>query len=410
LNRRIFTQFMGEREAAELNTLLMQTVNNKDRPLTVLLPGLMGSLLSSVRGISGMLWISPSVLLNGQINLLELDESGTQDRSPDVRIQPVGLEKLYYLNLILTLANETHLFEFPYDWRLACQINANELHQALLRWSVSFPDQQFTLIGHSMGGLVIRTYLALHPVEARRLIRKVILLASPLYGSPLAAAFLTNSAPNRDISARLHPANNMVSLAGTCPAMYQLLPPPPGMFTKSRYYPADWDLYNAEAWRTGNVRQQHLDNANALYQLLDASELTVPIYQIAGTGIKTMTDIRQERSGTETSYSTVYYDSLTMGGDNQVPLYSAWNPHYTTYFINENHTGIPGNIQVRQAVLDLVYDRTPGLPQVPTAVQMPSTALNAAAIVRPFQELRQRFEQGTFNRDDLARLFFGSSS
>jgi len=52
--RRLFDQFYGEREAAELQVLLAQPTASGERPLTVLLPGIMGSLLYSVRGISAL--------------------------------------------------------------------------------------------------------------------------------------------------------------------------------------------------------------------------------------------------------------------------------------------------------------------------------------------------------------------
>jgi hypothetical protein len=42
----------------------------------VLLPGIMGSLLASVRGISAVLWFNPTVVLDGHINLLDLNDDG----------------------------------------------------------------------------------------------------------------------------------------------------------------------------------------------------------------------------------------------------------------------------------------------------------------------------------------------
>ncbi|MCE5259168.1 MAG: alpha/beta fold hydrolase [Chloroflexi bacterium] len=409
VSRRVLDQFYGEREAAELAALLQQPAEGGDRALTVLLPGIMGSLLSSIRGISAMLWINTEVFLNGQINLLELDDAGTADRSPDVEIAAVGMEKLYYLSLIVALANRTHLFEFPYDWRYANERSAEQLHRALLRWSAGYPDQKFVLIGHSMGGLVIRTYLALYPAEAEKLVGKVILLASPLYGSPLAITYLAGSAPNEDFGAKLNPANDLVRLISTLPSMYQLLPPPRELFRPSRYYPADWDLYDASAWGIATVRQEHLDGALAMYKLLDQADPQIPITQIAGNGYKTMTDVRREVDGIEVRFTSVYHQVNDQGGDEQVPLYSSWDARLTTYFVDEHHRQIPGNTLVHQAVLDLIDDRRPALPQVPLVTPLLKLPASTTLLLHQFQDFRQRLEQGTFTREDISRLFPGIS-
>ena len=114
--------------------LLTQTIKSKHPDLPVFLLGhSMGSLLASIRGISAMLWLNTTVLAQGQLDLLDLNEDGTDDRSPDVEIVPVGIEKLTYLRMILTLAKETRLYEFPYDWRRHLEDSADRLHRTFVR-------------------------------------------------------------------------------------------------------------------------------------------------------------------------------------------------------------------------------------------------------------------------------------
>lgn len=405
--RRLFDQFYGEREAAELQVLLAQPTASGERPLTVLLPGIMGSLLYSVRGISALLWINPTLFLDGQVNLLELDDKGHTDKSCDVDITAVGIEKVFYLNLIITLAQRTRFFEFPYDWRRANEHSAELLHQALLRWSSGTKGQRFNLIGHSMGGVVIRTYLAMYPAEAERLVRRVILLASPLYGAPLAIAMLAGIARENELGRHLNPANNLSELAASFPSVYQLLPAPKEYFRPTRYYPADWNIYDAEAWGIPSIRQRHLDNAAKLYKRLDALEPQMPVIQIAGTGIRTVTDIRRDEGDDGPVFTPVYQEESDLNGDDRVPLYSAWDRRLRTYFVNEHHQRFTGNALVRQAVIDLVHDRQPALPMIPSAVSL-SKPDTVTPIVRQMQEIKQRFERGTFTRDDLADLFWSS--
>lgn len=409
--RRLFDQLIGEREAAELEALLLRSPSDGERTNVVLLPGFMGSLLSSVRGISAMLWINPTVILNGHVNLLDLDTTGTRDNASDVQVMAVGIEKVFYLNLILSLARETRLYEFPYDWRYSNLHSAEQLHLALMRWSDASSSgsssQRFVLVGHSMGGMVIRTYLALYPAEAANLIQKVILLASPLQGAANAIALFTGLAPTQDVIEHLNPANNMLKLISNFPSAYELLPPPQNLYKPERSYPANWNLYDTKAWGLPQIHQHHLDAAVRHHQLLEHSDPQIPMYQIAGCNLMTMTDIRLTTADAGPGFTPIYHQSGNEGGDDTVPLYSSWNQHLKTYFVTEHHQHIPGNPLVRQAVLDLIYDRQPNLPGVPVAESESLVSmLNTSSLVQQVQELRQRFEKGTFSRDDLARLFF----
>lgn len=409
--RRLFDQLIGEREAAELEALLLSSPTKGERTNVVLLPGFMCSLLSSVRGISAMLWINPTVILNGQVNLLDLDTTGTRDNASDVQVLAVGIEKLFYLNLIISLARETRLYEFPYDWRYSNQSSAEQLHLALMRWtdanSSGSSAKRFVLVGHSMGGMVIRTYLALYPAEAANLIQKVILLASPLQGAANAIALFAGLAPTQDVIEHLNPANNMRKLVSNFPSAYELLPPPQSLFMPKRAYPVNWNLYDAQAWGLPHVHQQHLDTAVKQHQLLARSDPQIPLYQIAGCNLMTMTDIRLTTADTAPGFTPIYHQSGDEGGDDTVPLYSAWDQQIKTYFVTEHHQHIPGNPIVRRAVLDLIHDRQPNLPGTPVAEpESLVSKLNTSPLVQQVQELRQRFEKGTFSRDDLAKLFF----
>ncbi|HTF12379.1 MAG TPA: hypothetical protein VK659_29835 [Asanoa sp.] len=76
----------------------------------------------------------------------------------------------------------------PYDWRLSNRHNAALLRQRIAaRWfrdrvPLSVPnDQQVTLIGHSMGGLVARAFVE---SGGHRLTRQVITIGTPHLGAP----------------------------------------------------------------------------------------------------------------------------------------------------------------------------------------------------------------------------------
>lgn len=416
LQHRFLGRLMGEQEAEELEALLNRPAPDRDRPATVLLPGVLGSLLASVEGICALLWLNPTVILNGQMNLLDLNAEGTGDASPDVRIVPLGLEKLVYLKMVLALAHETRLYEFPYDWRRHLEWNARLLRHAIERWAQANPQRRFTLIGHSMGGMLARTYLALYPGEAQRRIERVVLLGSPVYGSPLSIMLFRGRTLHNQVFTKLHPSNDLVSMASNMPASYQLLPPPANLFPSGHAYPVNWDLYDAHEWGLPNLRQDYLDDARAWHQLVGRSDPQVPIVQIAGCHRRTLTDIwrvlRDEAGYAATAegdfpgLTLVHQETGEDSGDNSVPLWSARCTNYLIHYVEEDHQLLPRNQKVIESVLSLAHGDTPGLPtELPEPLGLLDN-LRGRPLVEQVAQLRERIEAGVLLREDLTRLFF----
>ena len=407
----VFGSLMGERELKEVRALLDRPAPTAPRASTVLLPGILGSLLSSLRGISTTLWFNPTLLLDGHLNLLDLNDDGTDDRSPDVEIQPTGIEKMYYLKMIIALANATRLYEFPYDWRRHIEHSAHILHNSLERWSQRDPDRRYVLIAHSMGGLVARAYLALYPQHAEEHIARLLLIGSPLWGVPMATAALAGAAVHTQIVSRLNDSNDAIDFVARLPSSYQLLPAPPEHYHSELPYPCDWDLYNAAAWRLPHIRQDYLDAARRLYALLDGADPQVEIAQIAGCNSRTLTrvqlsDSREQQEGEPEHLTLAYAVDGIEGGDGTVPLYATRASNITSYYVNETHDLLPGNSKVIDATLAIAQGETPKLPTDPPPAERSELPLTPVSIAQQVAQLRKRIETGSANRDDLTKLFF----
>jgi hypothetical protein len=120
------------------------------------------------------------------------------------------------------------VFEFPYDWRLSIEYNARllvascEAHLAAWRKLVAenrWADPagvQVAVVAHSMGGLVAR--YATEVLDLSALVRQIITLGTPFYGS-LKAARMMATGEGAPVPRRAAQA-----LARTSPGVYDLLP------------------------------------------------------------------------------------------------------------------------------------------------------------------------------------------
>lgn len=379
------------------------------REPVVLLPGIMGSLLSSIRGVTSLLWINPAIFLEGKGNWLDLNADGTGDADPSVEVVPVSIEKLFYLKFSLILRKQVQLYEFPFDWRRRIEDSADVLHACLERWAGGDPQRKFTLVGHSLGGVVSRAYLTRHPRDAERRIKRVISLGTPYFGAAGAIENIINGNDMMALAQAVNSGNVPQRMLLSFPSVYQLLPAPPDLFPAGRPYPANWDLYRASEWRWPAIRQDYLDLTRAFHASLHRNVPDVETVQIAGCNYPTTTDmVRSFDAAERPSFEVVKQESGADAGDATVPLWSAVLPGAAMYYINEKHRYLPSNDRVIKGVLELIHDGAPRLakaipPRKPGLFREPRAPLSAEAEAA---NLRERLENGTATEADLERLYF----
>jgi pimeloyl-ACP methyl ester carboxylesterase len=401
-------QLFGAQEASEMRALSQEPEPRGAREAVVLLPGVMGSLLTSIRGVTSLLWINPLLFLKGQGHYLELNEDGTRDGSPGIEAVPLALEKLVYTKIALALRRQCDLYEFPYDWRRPMEWNGTLLHDSLERWADGNPQKRFTLVGHSMGGLISRAYMALHPQTAERRIKRLIMHGTPHFGAAGAVENLIKGNRMMALAAKLNDRNVPSRLLLNMPSVYPLLPAPPDLFAPQRPYPANWDLYDANAWQLKGLRQDYLDAGKGFHKFLADADPQVETIQIAGCNVETIVEMqRTTDTGDEPEYAVIRQEEGPDGGDGTVPLWSALLPGATIYYIQEVHRYLPKNKQVIQATLDLIHH---GQPSLHAALPPPKAGFFARAAEEPVDlaaaRLRQQIEEGTATADDLEQLYF----
>ncbi len=400
-------RLFGAEDVAQMRESQGRRTTRGPRKAVVLLPGLMGSLLSSIRGTTTLLWINPALILKGQSRYLELDETGTADAAPNILSVPTTLELTCYLKIALRLQNEALLFEFPYDWRLPIEENGDLLGKFLDRWSAGDDDMRFTLVGHSMGGLVSRAYVARHAEDAKRRVERVIMHGTPHFGAAGAVADIWRGNSMMAIGEALNGNNDFRRMVLNMPSAYQLLPAPPDLFPKGRPYPVNFDVYQAAEWRLPGVRQNYLDRGRQFHELLADHNHPVEMIEIAGCHLATKTDVMLRADADERPVLDLVTTSEGPdSGDATVPLYSAVLPGATMYYVQEKHRYLSRNTDVIKATLDLIYGRKPKLP---TKLPKPKGGwfdfrTAGGSPEAQAQQMRQRFENGTATEEDFEKL------
>ncbi|HSJ57778.1 MAG TPA: alpha/beta fold hydrolase [Anaerolineae bacterium] len=400
----------GPEEAEELRSLASAPRPRGIRPAAVFLPGIMGSQLASVRGVTRLLWINPLLFLHGECSYLELSDDGSRDRQPQIEAVATGLEKMTYVKTGLALRREVDLYEFPFDWRRPIESSADLLHRTLERWAGGDPAKQFTLIGHSLGGLVSRAYLALHPRAAEQRVARLIMYGSPQFGATQTIQNLYEGNRMMDIAGLLNGDNDTRHLLLNLPSVYQILPAPPDLFPSHRPYPADWDLYDAAAWRLEGIRQDYLDLARRFHELLSRRQeaAQVEIVQFAGCHVQTLVEVQHRFThGERLELAPIWIDEGADSGDGTVPLWSSILPGATIYYVQDQHRALAKNRDVLRGTLDVIHD---GHARLPTELPEPERGwLRRDAPVPADVEaahLRLRLELGSADEEDLSKLFF----
>jgi hypothetical protein len=319
------------------------------REPVVIVPGIMGSELK--RASDGTeVWPNAAKMLfspsDDYLNDLTLspDGKGTTDIATGDIVRQEFFTP-FYENLIQSLKDDGYeegstLFVAPYDWRFGVASSAAEIAPILARAASSSPSGKINVIAHSMGGLLMKEYLA---NATTSFINKLVLAGVPQLGAPKVFKLLDygddlglnffgigmNQGKVREISANM-------------PGVYDLLP--------SRRYVTVSGGY-VKDFRNGAATVLSYDQTGALapnaslaatadifHQGLDGRQFNInasSVYNIIGCENNTLGEIDVYDGGK--------FGIAPVNGDGTVPLTSAFNlsSGYNTFFaLKDDHVGL----------------------------------------------------------------------
>lgn len=259
----------------------------------IIVHGIQGSWLKDEYPVNyqdSVLWTGILKKDFGSLHLHPLD--ATVDAEPRRLVRAHQAIPLIYESLTEEIREELkeehpYVYVFTYDWRKDNRVAAAELgafvervlHIAGVHESgkkpPAAPPKKVTLIGHSMGGLVIKWYATqiLGPAKASRTIDQIITLATPYRGSVKAIEALLPGARN------LFGVENQKSMrhaARTMPGVYQLLPSWPEA-TVRRKDGTPLDIFDAKNWQKNlldSLRERFDDPNFFANRLADARAFT----------------------------------------------------------------------------------------------------------------------------------------
>jgi CHAT domain-containing protein len=143
------------------------------KPIVVLLPGIMGSNITQNKRL---IWIDYRKFLAGELRKLNISSGGMD--APSV-------VKTSYGKLAKYLSDTYDVVVFPFDWRLPLPESAKAFNAKLVEL-MNF-NQPIKIIGHSMGGVLVRDFIAYYPNTWTKLNAsmnfRLIFLGAPLGGS-----------------------------------------------------------------------------------------------------------------------------------------------------------------------------------------------------------------------------------
>lgn len=346
--------------AGGLTSLTRVSDNSAIIPV-IIVPGVMGTRLNRVSNEEEVWPQGVKMALPGPddyLDLLKLNFNGQQftglEMNPSKIIEKEVFQIIYKVLIDNFLEQgyvlKTTLFTVPYDWRLDIREQVGRLADKVEQARANSPNDKINIIAHSMGGLLVKEYLA--NCTSTDFVDKLILIGVPQLGAPKTFKILDSG---DDLGMKFFGLglnqDKIKEISQNMLGTYQLLP-------SLRYVQANGgyvkdfrngvqilDYDQTKEFMVDSGRNQLLlDDAEFFHENLDNNPFNASnVYNIIGCqNPETIVEFR--------IYDDDVVDITRGEGDGTVPLTSALNlsADFTKYFVLYNETSIDH--------LDLVVD------------------------------------------------------
>lgn len=368
------------------------------RPVVLMLPGTMGS---GLRVGDAEIWLHYRRLLMGRLGRLEYGQGA----------EPYKLIDGFYGPLAEHLQHSHRVELFPYDWRHSVREAARHLADrvAALLPECERSGQPLRFLAHSMGGLVVRAFIATAPALWARVQAlpgsRFVMLGTPNRGSHEALRWLTGFNPTQAKLILLdltRGRDEIIDVVRRYPGLLELLP---AADTEGYADPAKWKTLRqklAETWPLPEPAQ--LADAKATWKLIERSPVDAQrMVYVAGCQDETVTgyELVEGRYG-----GKVLAFLATREGDGTVTWTSGRLPGVPTYYVRDTaHDAMCTQARAFSGYVDLL--QTGATARLSTAPPVATRALGAPSTFR----MRPRAPVDSLPSEaDLLHLGFGGTT
>lgn len=309
----------------KLSRVQQQDISGQ-KPIVILLPGIMGTHLSVKDEI---IWADLGEIGKGKMH--DLLHAGNTE---------VGTQYIignFYSKLVDRLELKYDVYTLGYDWRLSLTLAAEKLREKLIEFQ-NLSNQPIILLAHSMGGLVVRDLMRRHAQVwksyADRPGSKAILLGTPWLGSHLIMQVLTghfSKVKQLSLFDTHHSREEMLGIFHRYPGLYELLPINDEPFEQQIFWKKIKDELKHEKFEIPPLLNEYSRYKKEIKSFTQTQDLK-SIYYIAGKSESTVNAFRVETSffGTRLQYygtaegdGSVTWDLGIPQGLNKEQLYFA---------------------------------------------------------------------------------------
>ena len=360
-------EYFGDEEFEYLRKLASHAAAMRTRAEprgnVVLVPGIMGSALSSTQGgDTALVWVNFARLALGRIERLRLSDDGSRDHDSTLTVAASDLVQLAYARTVLWLRARWNVEPYPFDWRKDIDAASKGLKELI---EDKFGGSPVHIVAHSMGGLVSRNFIRLFPKVWERMRDaegarggRLVMLGTPNYGSYAIPQVLTGTETLVKWLARAdirHSRAEIIDILSTFVGSYQMLPAP------SRVPAATQAIYRASTWGDFPVKETHLQRAMQFHDELERGNAVDPsrMFYVAGCGRETISGMSILSPG-EFDYTT------TFDGDGRVTHELGLLKDVPAYFADTSHGDLATDEKVLAAVDEMLeLGATAALPRQP---------------------------------------------